>query len=645
MRPLGVAHQRAMETMVAHWLDSPETKRIKASIDWHLSNISDDRALRERLEGMLTGAHSKALWWYWAPQLYARNRAAFRPLIQHSITEHFVDPTAQRPRWEHIEWKGDVARSLDPWLAVLEKEGELKLFRSLYTWKHRPERGWKINSERWRNDVRERFATASPATRVKVLQLYDMTADLDESTAVALYDVDASQAGPFILKHLPTRWLSSETKRQLWQQLAQRARRAGDEDFVFKLYRQQIPLEDWTKETLQLCATLADNDELSEALEKRHPQGLGDSLGLHFHKLLEARGLDLLPYLRKHLRNVFAFGRKNGYTELVTLARTRGWTELWAAVVVTCGNTDHYNAAVRAVLEDKATDEPERLRRLGMLSGVSREWNGIGWGLARVQQLTEQNALSLYERYPELIRHAYKAHVTPAWRENYFDLFERAWDTGDEELADYLASRYATRAYVSEKTKAGIADIVAEKYVALKLDETAFARRAASVLTRIPAYSIFNYGRLIRANRLARLLFERSLRKFLEVPEAVRDLVEGSEIHVQHLAYRVLALDDPRAATQASENLEIIIGTLLRPLHRTTRLAAFAALANAANSSDDARLILTKAREAFVLPDQRYPKEQLVGLIGKILARHPELASPAERPVIYRRVARAGAGA
>jgi hypothetical protein len=624
---------------LAQWLDSPETKKLKASIDWHLANVSDDRSLRERLEGMATGAHFKALWWYWAPLLYARNRAAFRPFIQQSITEHYVDTTSQRSRWEHIRWRDDVARSLDPWLAILEKEGEQRLFRTLYTWKHRPEGGWKIDAEHWRKDVRERFSTASPATRAKVLQLYDLRADLDEPTALGLYEVDAGQAGPFILRHLPTRWWSTDTKRRLWDQLAQRARGAGDEDFFFKLYRQQIPLEDWAKETLQLCATLTDGGELNEALEKRHPQGLGDSLGIHFHKLLQARGLDLLPYLRKHLRSVFVYGRKNGYGELVTLARDRGWTDLWAAIVVTCGTPDHYNAAIREVQEDKGLDEPERLRRLGMLSGVSREWNGIGWGLARVQQLNEQNALSLYERYPHLVRHAFKAHVTPAWRADRFDLFERAWNAGDEELADYLASRYATRGYASAKTKEGIAGIVAEKYAALKLDEASFARRAASVLTRIPAYSIYNYGRLVRDNRLARLLFERSLRTFLEVPAAVRDLVEGSEIHVQHLAYRVLGLADPRAATQASENLEILIGTLLRPLHRKTRLAAFAALANAAHSSDAARLILAKAREAFVLPDQRYPKEQLVGLIGKVLARHPELASPAERPVVYRKAA------
>jgi hypothetical protein len=626
---------------VANWLASPETKRIRTSIDWHLSNIADDRSLRDRLEGMATGQHFKALWWYWAPLLYARNRAFFRPFILQFYTEHFIDPTRQRG-WQRILWRAEVGKSLDPWLVTLEREGETTLFRRLYAWKHRSDRGGTIDATRWRKDVRERFATESPAERFKVLQLYDLHAPLDESTALRLYEIDAQLAGPFILRHLPRGWLNGEPKRKLWQQLAQRALSVKEEDFYFKLYRQQIPIEDWSREVLKLCRTVSDSSELNDALDKRHPQGVWRSLGSHFHKLLEARGLDLQPYLRKHLRNVFAWGLKSAYDDIVELARRNGWTELWAAVVVTCGKESHYNSAIQEVLEDTTIDEPERMRRLEMLSGVSREWNGLGWGLAKVQQLSQHNALRLYERYPQLLRQAFKAHVTPGWQENYFELFERAWKGGDEDLADYLASRYATRTFVSPLTRARIGDIVAEKYSALKLDEVAFARRAASVLTRIPAYSISNYARLIHDNRLARLLFERSLRNFLEVPESVRDLVEGSEIHVQHLAYRVLALDDDRARSLASENLEILIGSLLRPLHRATRLAAFGALTNAANGLPEARLILAKAREAFVLPDERYPKEQLVGLISRILWRHPELAGPKERSVIYRRVSGTG---
>ena len=42
------------------------------------------------------------------------------------------------------------------------------------------------------------------------------------------------------------------------------------------------------------------------------------------------------------------------------------------------------------------------------------------------------------------------------------------------------------------------------------------------------------------------------------------------------------------------------------------------------------------AREALKLPNKKYPKAELIGLIGRLLAVHPALASAAERPVIYR---------
>ena len=149
--------------------------------------------------------------------------------------------------------------------------------------------------------------------------------------------------------------------------------------------------------------------------------------------------------------------------------------------------------------------------------------------------------------------------------------------------------------------------------------------------------STFNQDRLLRTNDLARLLFVRSLDQYLAVPQAVQDLVEGSNIHVMMLAYRVLALPDPRASALAANNIEILMGTLLRPLHRKTRLAAFDALVNAARYSEAvARRVHARAREALKLPNKRYPKAELIGVIGRVLAMHTGLASEAERPVVYR---------
>lgn len=106
---------------------------------------------------------------------------------------------------------------------------------------------------------------------------------------------------------------------------------------------------------------------------------------------------------------------------------------------------------------------------------------------------------------------------------------------------------------------------------------------------------------------------------------------------MQRLAYRVLGARDARARRLALANLDILLGTLLRPLHRETRAQAFGALKNAAHEEAGARRVLARAREAFALPDDGYPKEGLLGLVAAIVARHPQLAAAGETRTIYRR--------
>src|SRR5262249_36801915 len=140
------------------------------------------------------------------------------------------------------------------------------------------------------------------------------------------------------------------------------------------------------------------------------------------------------------------------------------------------------------------------------------------------------------------------------------------------------------------------------------------------------------YDTVIRNNRLARLLFERSASAHTQDPRLVRDLLEAPEIHVQMLAFRALGRDEDNARTIAADNLDLLLPTLLRPLQRSTRLFAFGALANAATTEANARRVLEKAREALDLPDKHYPKEGLIGLIGRVLARWPALRGPNEQP-------------
>jgi hypothetical protein len=122
-----------------------------------------------------------------------------------------------------------------------------------------------------------------------------------------------------------------------------------------------------------------------------------------------------------------------------------------------------------------------------------------------------------------------------------------------DEMIDHLASRIVTRS--GRWGNAGVledADRLTDYYAALKASESVFSRRAANVLGKVPAYSIYQYNALIKANRLARLLFERSASSYLADPRSLADLVEASEIHVMALAYRALGLNDLRAANRQS---------------------------------------------------------------------------------------------
>ena len=154
-------------------------------------------------------------------------------------------------------------------------------------------------------------------------------------------------------------------------------------------------------------------------------------------------------------------------------------------------------------------------------------------------------------------------------------------------------------------------------------------RRAANILTQVPAFAISNYDQVLRTNALARLLFVRSFAAFLAVPEAVRDLLEGSEIHVQMLAYRVLAQDDDRARRLAADMLDILLGTLLRPLHRKLGWRLSGRWRMRRKLTRRRRLACCVARDALRLPDTKYPKEQLVGMMGGILHLGPNCADRA----------------
>ena len=618
-------------------------KQLRGAIEQLLASQTDDQRLRDNLEGLCRDPLFPGLTWFWGPRLYARNKVVFRTII----LNHFSHWIGVGKSWKRVAW-ADHPADLEAWLEAARAARDVRLVRRLLRWKFMPAKGWGLDTARWNAALVEAYRAApTPAARAIVLDEFDDWFQLDEPTAMRLYDVDRGSAA-FIVRHLPLgfSYLGNE-KRAMWDKMGRVVRAHGDEKLYLALYRRLMPVDRWETEVLALADAVVEQAELNRVLENRHLDGYGLKRGGTVLKLLQRRGRDVMPYVRAKLEETIGgWGKDDDAKRFVDLAERKGWWDLWAAAVRSAPNAKLFNECVGKLMRDQGLTDATRRERLTALAGVSREWSWPGVGLARIHTLDDNLACLVYARYPDLIRGPLLPNVTPTWWQGAPGLIKAAEAANDDDLVDILASRYATRISwrrrwnPTEKPDAVeiTASEVAVYYQAIRdRDPVEFARRAANVLTRIPAYVTFSQHELLRTNDLARLLFVRSLDQYLAVPQAVQDLVEGSNIHVMMLAYRVLALPDPRARALAAENVEILLGTLLRPLHRKTRMAAFEALANAArHDAAVAQRIHARAREALKLPDRKYPKPELIGLIASILAAHPALAGEAERPVVYR---------
>jgi hypothetical protein len=568
----------------------------------------EDADLRDCVQALASSAHFPSLAAVWGPPLYRRNRVMFRPLILHRLGPFW---------WGYPRWGGRHEEALEQWLAEADRLDDVELFRFLYTWKFlatcwRPVRHWQ-------RDLVERFrAAASSLERTHVLAKYDIGRSIDEPTALALYEADPDAARDFIGTRLhgpPGRLLEA-------------ARLAGDEQLYWLLYRGSVSGKEWLAEALAVAKRVSDPAELCAELEKRHPRMWSSSyqhLGPGFLELARRRGADVLPYILAHLGETH-YGFSRWYPPLRDLALERGWGELHGALLRKCASPKEYQQAITALVADRGLPDEEVIRRLYLLTGITGDTTAA-------RPLDEDAALAVYQRFPDLVRGPLRplvwlSHPGPS------PLLAAALAAGDETLIDHFAAGVVPFARSNPAVER-----LADHYALLRDRPAEFARRAASVLGRLPAYAIsdYRYRELIRDNRLARLFLERSAELQLGEPGLLRDLLEAPCTHAQLLALRVLALDDDRARAAAADNLDLLLPMLLRRLHRRTRLAAFRALDRAATSEDRARLIAARAREALELPDKDYPREQLIGLIGRVVARWPALRGPHEEPLVYAR--------
>lgn len=615
---------------------SPEA--LKEEVGDLLALSLSDAELRAELETLAAEPAFSGLTYLWGPAVYNRNRVLFRPLILRRFGTIF------RVGWDWtpVRWKKHAA-ALDPWLEEVDRRDDAALFQRLYAWKH-PESEWgRLNQKRWRKDLAARYlAASSRPERARVLDKFDIRgAMLDEATALQLYEADPDAARPFLLKHpLEEQW---QEKRKLPEKLGKAAQARGDEALYFTLYRAMAPRKTWEQDIAALARNVADPRQLVEELEKRHPdRGWDFDLASGFYALASARGRDVIPYVMKHLDsawNAFEFSsRKKKKANLLELARQEHWWDVWS-VLVRKQSAEAYNAEVLALVQDRRQPDEAIFRRLVMLSGASHQGNWGRFAWQQIQSLNDKTAVALYGRFPELVHGPFRKHLRLGWWDSedlpQFTLAALAKD--DQPLIDYLASQVVqTACGYNAKRIAKTTDRLQKHFEKLRSDPATFARRVASVLGRLPAYSLGQDYRIsVENNTLVRLFFVESVPTLLEDGGAVRDLLEAPEIHTQILALRVLRQDDERARRLAVENLDLLLTTPLRAMHRKSRIIALEALANAATTEANARRILASAKQALDLPDKGYPKERLLSLIADLLQRWPELRGPREQPVVF----------
>ncbi len=569
--------------------------------------------LRERLEALRkeSGSTLALASYRYAQELADSGDVALWVFLRGNISLYGLGPDGKRRK----SW-GSPAE-LEAMLRFFEAQNDDENYRYFFSGLH---------GRNYQAVARERIAAlleegVGTATLGRELRRLGWALRFDEELALELYRQAPTLARTAILKGLP---YPTKGGGVLLPALLEATE--GDDDFHFKLYRRCVDEKKWRKDVDELLLTVSDED-LADELERRHLTYLPMDVGEVQATMLERRGEAALPYLFRKLQ-VYRWGQRDGgFEQLIKAAKALPDDAFYAFVLRNHGQTQEFNKALSAHL--RAGERRLVLR----LAGAGAEFNGPGFGYARVQPLSDDVAVLLYDEDPELLRGPYRRSIYAGYHQQYPKLFERLVRAEDEELIDFLASRYATRMGWGGPESLKSAENISRYYEQLLSNPEAFALRGARVLGQVPAFGIWNYRQLLKNNRLARLLYEHKPEAYLQSPEAIAELIEASEIHAQQLGFRVLSL--PGAVAHTAPHLRSLSAAILRPLHRRTRALVFGAVRNASTSPELAEVLLRQLREALHLPEKAYPIEELVGLVADILHRHPQLRDATEAPVVY----------
>jgi hypothetical protein len=502
--------------------------------------------------------------------------------------------------------------------------------------RYKDRRHFEEDAGQWAGKVVARYVAAGTADeRMRVLAEMDRPLQLDEDSALALYRVEPVVSSAFIERHLPL-GRRTDDQQAPWVRLMELSSARGDESLYFALYRRQASSEQWLRDTGQLARDDISPGALCAELTRRHPQRWRPDIGPHLIALARSRGEPVLPYLLQHVGQVWSRQRRGGYDEILELARSRGWWELWAALIRISAPPADYDREVYALATDRALPEADALHRLMLLAGVN---SASGLDTARGKPLREDTILALHQRFAHLLRGPFRNQLQPSPRRPLTVVLELAIRVKDSELIDQLAARLAVRADRSGADQLLQAAAYTAQYLEAVDAESQAERRAVAIVKRIPRRAIRSQRELMLRNPLARLLFHRAARSCIQHADDAALLLQAEERHVRALAVDALTRGDPNARLRIGEHLDVLLHALELPLPRAAIRGALRMLEQGALDAGQAARVAHWAREKLAQRHPRFSQPALLSLVAHLLARVHSLRTPAEQPVIYRKAA------
>jgi hypothetical protein len=519
----------------------------------------------------------------WAPALYERDPLFFEPFLTNHLS-------------------GDQTEVIKSLLARAEETGQDSFFTALYR---------KVAQEdTWNAELVELAGSSLPDDTVveKILRRQpDRWLSLTDKAATAVYQRAPARLGAFVREHAQRDWQEKET----YKQLREEARRRGDDNLYWALFRELADEREWQAEARRLLASDTPPERIYDELTKRHPDHLWNVDTGVIADFVEKYGRAALPYVQEHLTWV----TRRAAPKLLARIKKLGDEELYWPIFFKAGDSKQWNESLRELLA-RPVDHDELAALLSLRTPPPRRWGG--WNL-------EQDvALTFYRRDSKRFAPFLERFASPSYAEA---LFEEAQAARDEDFLDVLSlqlmrqidswldAAYPTGAMLQwRKPDMKAQDKIQRtgRMLTIRFDQLAagslalYVRHVAAMLSRVNAYEVWAFKRSLALNPAFAYLHTQHRAAWLAEPDALRELLESPNIYVQILGLVMLDEGGADAAARVSENLPILRALLLGGAHLGTKKLALRALALAARQGEVyARHILPIVEEAVHLSGKR----------------------------------------